>query len=526
MNVTLNIASHLTECGPIRNLIVWLCSPLLQHTHGSRKSRSTSRSTGTDGARLSQKRPPAETSTGTAGHTIMAAFKRQQLGEHPKSAKADGPSPDTTRSRLSSYSESNMLHPLPALGPRWTDPNDHPTITGMEEEQDGGRESAPETAPVDPHSEHPTGQSAKDQQLQTRGQTSDSQCEITPDIRGQKLALSAMVSSEKSSDDQCQTTGNCHGGDVDKSHRAARFVQRRSSSSTFSRPQDHVLSGTRDTLETGPRCEEPATTPDDQQTCPIKCMAACITADETTQSFSEQGGGSTAADVSEQAKENQLIEQLQLSLQTLTLVNNAVECYINSAFWTVCWAHLLCTHYTKADWMMMTAPFGKLLTKGTTPQLDLRGHQWMAEGMTQWHNLRHGGQQDYSDFLAFMLGWMGANSVSQNFERRFEEKRTIEVAEKGGKHAPITLHTELWKNLTEPTPFGLVIQSWHEQHGMKTALMVASSIICLQVCRFENMDQPDCRTFDFGSYKFISQAFLCIVEVFAVVLREWCAGPS
>ena len=103
-----DIASHLTECGPIRNLIVWLCSPLLQHTHGSRKSRSTSRSTGADGTRLSQKRPPAEAPTGTAGHTIMAAFKRQQLGEHPKSAATDGPSADTTRSRLSSHSESNI----------------------------------------------------------------------------------------------------------------------------------------------------------------------------------------------------------------------------------------------------------------------------------------------------------------------------------------------------------------------------------------------------------------------------------
>ena len=140
--------------------------------------------------------------------------------------------------------------------------------------------------------------------------------------------------------------------------------------------------------------------------------------------------------------------------------------------------------------------------------MDLRGHQWMAEGMTQWQTLRHGGQQDYSDFLAFMLGWMGANSVSQNFERRFEEKQKIAVAEKGGKHAPVTLHTDLWKNLTEPTPLGLVIQSWHEQHGMKTALMVASSIICLQVCRFENMDQPDCRTFDFGSYTFAFPVFI------------------
>ena len=92
----------------------------------------------------------------------------------------------------------------------------------------------------------------------------------------------------------------------------------------------------------------------------------------------------------------------------------------------------------------------------------------------------------------------------------FENKQMIAVAERGGKHAPITLHSDLWANLTEPTPFGLVIQSWHEQHGMKTALTIASSIICLQVCRFEHMDHPDCRTFDFGSYTFPIQVFIDI----------------
>ena len=178
-------ASHLSECGPIPNLIAWLCGPLLQLTHGGRKPRPTPRASGTDGDRLPQKRPAAEASTGSTGHSIMAAFKRQGLGEHPKGAATDGQFADSSRSRLGSHSKSDMLHPVPPLGPGWTDPNAHSAITGMEEEQEHGRGSTSETAPADPHSYHPAGKSAEDQQLQTAGPATDCQREVSSNLRGQ-----------------------------------------------------------------------------------------------------------------------------------------------------------------------------------------------------------------------------------------------------------------------------------------------------------------------------------------------------
>ena len=90
----------------------------------------------------------------------------------------------------------------------------------------------------------------------------------------------------------------------------------------------------------------------------------------------------------------------------------------------------------------------------------------------------------------------------QEFERRYQGDQGFVIAEKGGKYAPITLHSDLWENLDAPTPFGLVIQQWHEQHGMQTALTIASPLICMQVCRFEHMDKADRRTFDFGTCVF------------------------
>ena len=135
--------------------------------------------------------------------------------------------------------------------------------------------------------------------------------------------------------------------------------------------------------------------------------------------------------------------------------------------------------------------FAKLLQLGPHQRLDLKNDSMMLRGMQQWNQLPHGGQQDYSDFLAFLLGWMSyTKAVFQEFERHYQGDQGFVIAEKGGKHAPITLHSDLWENLDAPTPFGLVTQQWHEQHGMQTALTIAPP----------HMDKADRRTF--GTYVF------------------------
>ena len=57
--------------------------------------------------------------------------------------------------------------------------------------------------------------------------------------------------------------------------------------------------------------------------------------------------------------------------------------------------------------MQMNAPFAKLLQLGPHQRLDLKNDPMMLRGMQQWNQLRHGGQQDYSDFLAFFVGLDG-----------------------------------------------------------------------------------------------------------------------
>ncbi len=311
-----------------------------------------------------------------------------------------------------------------------------------------------------------------------------------------------MVPSEKGTGDQWQEALHPVGRNAAEPHAACGTLQGGGCSGTFPFPQGPKLARSGDTLEAGPGCEKPASTSDGQPSCAVECLATGLIAHEAPQPISESFGGSASAIEPSQAEEKHLIDHLQSSLQTIILINNDVACYVNSAFWTLCWAHLLCTHYTPEKWMQMTVPFAKLLQLGPHQRLDLKNDSMMLRGMQQWNQLRHGGQQDYSDFLAFLLGWMDTKTVFQEFERRYQSDQGFVIAEKGGKHAPITFHSDLWENLDAPTPFGLVIQQWHEQHDMQTDLTIASPLICMQVCRFEHMDRADRRTLDFGTYVF------------------------
>ena len=102
---------------------------------------------------------------------------------------------------------------------------------------------------------------------------------------------------------------------------------------------------------------------------------------------------------------------------------------------------------------------------------------------------------------------MDTKVVSREFERRFQNACGVHVAEKCGKHAPITLESELWNALAALTPFAAVITDWTLQHGMITALKIASPLICMQVSRFGGMDHTEHRLFDFGQHTFNMDVF-------------------
>ena len=247
-----DLASHLSACGPIRNLATWLCGPLLHPSHGGGKAGSTPGSVGTDGGRLHQKRSAAQTATRPTCHTIMAAFKKQQLGSHSKDSSTDGQLADSSRPRLSCDSESDMLHHVPPLGTRRHHPDDTTAIDGMEKEKDSRRRPSIEATPICQHPHHTGGKSPEDPSLQTGGQTSGSQSEVTVDPRGQELAIPTMVSSEKGVGDQPQETLHTDGRNAAERHPTSGVLQRGGCGSEISLLQSPDPTGPSDPSEAGP----------------------------------------------------------------------------------------------------------------------------------------------------------------------------------------------------------------------------------------------------------------------------------
>ena len=98
--------------------------------------------------------------------------------------------------------------------------------------------------------------------------------------------------------------------------------------------------------------------------------------------------------------------------------------------------------------------------------------------------------------------------VSLGYDRRYTTSDGMKTVEKGGKHSPITLVSDLWTQLSEPFSFTMVLDNWMKQFGMHTALTLASPVLCLQVCRYVGLEVYDRRQFDFGDHVFHIDVFL------------------
>ena len=509
-----DLSSHIAECGVVRNLLTWLCSPLLPD--GDREPRRAEGGARTDGGRLGlKKRASIEETKGK--HTISAVFQRQQLRRHYQSDSDDGIPLDQARKGPCSTSESDQLHSLPAHGTGW-DHFKHPEpIFGMEEEERAirewdeagdGRSQVPTSATsAAAHSHNDSRPCSKDQSMQEGGQTAGGEHEVTTAAGGQKLALPQMVPSQQEADHRWQHTLHLDGGSDQPAHVIGGTLQGGRDHSEIPLTSTTKQSGADHPLEAGCGYEMSRGACADQEAGSIQPRATGPGQDQTAFSSAKQAGRSTSTCPTTK-EEEQMISQLNCCLQTITLVNNNVERYINSVFWTVCWAHLLCTQQSIANWKDMNAPFYQMLSECTHQKMDLKHHPSMAWGMQQWQQLRRGGQQDFSEFLQFVLGWMNTKMVSLGYDRRYTTSDSMKIVEKGGKHSPITLVSDLWSQLPEPFSFTLVLENWMQQFGMHTALTLASPVLCLQVCRYAGMEVYDRRQFDFGDHVFHIDVFI------------------
>lgn len=110
-------------------------------------------------------------------------------------------------------------------------------------------------------------------------------------------------------------------------------------------------------------------------------------------------------------------------------------------------------------------------------------------------------QQDYSEFLHYLLGWVCSKHVAQTVSRRYSRAAEVIIADKSDVRDPIRLHHELCKELPAPKPFQMILEQWHMANGMIQSLELASHIVCFQVCRFLKPDVVDRSALDLGDLR-------------------------
>eukprot|EP00434_Breviolum_minutum_P036049 symbB.v1.2.031926.t2/scaffold3762.1/size52363/1 len=265
-------------------------------------------------------------------------------------------------------------------------------------------------------------------------------------------------------------------------------------------PAKQEQAGTRGTMEIGTGHEGSQVAQSHAFSGALQCVATGSDQTEASSSATVQTG--------RRSYETQQV-QVDLSLycnilSELILVNDNVQCYVNATFLTIMWTHLMCSDFNMGSWGDATTIFLAVLKDGESQQLCLRDHSMLQSGFDQWQQLRgenSATQQDYGEFLHYLLGWIHSRHVVQTTSRRFLRENEVIIAEKSDAASPILLHSDLWDQLIKPVQFQHVLDQWHTTNGMLQAVEQASHILCYQICRFQDTTTIDRTVIEFGNLR-------------------------
>ena len=492
--------NHLAECPVLLHFATWLSIPFLPLTHGSSTRghpNADARGPGQSGYGLrGSKRPHAEEKEGSS---LKDLFAKQRLtrSRNSQASDADGQPPAPSREGPDGIAVTEQLRSLPVdeqgRHDCTTSTGEHKLEESTAAEPSGDASTpAPVFVPVqDPHSTcHQT------EGMQTRGSSLGLQSAVSTGGEGRIMALSCVESQHQAFGDGWQKTQHSHGRDAATTGTDISPAGAASTGDQVSFLAEQNKGSASDPMETRTRHEECQAPSDAQYLSGQLDMAIDLTADQTTSPGTIQDGGRAHEDP--ETKVNRL--PVCLSLMTMALLNDDVQCFVNTVFLTVCWSHLLCSDFTMSSWGSHTGAIIQLLCTGSTTPLGIRQHPLFLAGFQQWSALRSHGQQDYGDFLSFYLGWLSTNLVAQMFQRRYLTDDGVIIAEKSDMHAPILLHSDLWQDQHGAKNFQTLVDRWTQVNGMTSALVIASKLVCVQLCRFQPMTIADRTSFDFGNF--------------------------
>ena len=494
---------HLAECPALLHFATWLALPLHPLSHGDSTGRHSNADVGGSrqhglGLRGVKRTRPEEAEGSTTNTSIKDFFARQRLqrGQHVQDDDANGQSSAPPRAGSDGNTVPEQLRTLPVDEQGRHDctpaPREHQLEEGPTAEH-GGQTPSTTSVSLPPENSDSTSHQVKGKQI---GRPSlDLKHQISTGDARWIMAVSSLEPCQQAPGVGREETQHTHGGVVDPARTDSSSIGATLTGGQvpFSPEQDQGCPSY--PLEARDRCEEHQTSSTASRSDGELGMAIDLTTHQTTPFDSKQTGRRTHE--IHEAEVNRL--QLCCNLMALTLVNDDVQCYVNTVFITVYWTHLLCSDFVINTWGSHTVGMMQLLVDHAVAPLCIRQRPFFAAGFQQWEGLRSHGQHDYGDFLCFFLGWLNTNLVDQMFQRRYTTDAGVVIADKSSRHAPILLHSELWSEIPGVKRFQSIVDSWTQVQGMTSALVVASKIICFQFCRFQSMTLADRTSFDFGN---------------------------
>ena len=185
--------------------------------------------------------------------------------------------------------------------------------------------------------------------------------------------------------------------------------------------------------------------------------------------------------------------ELMTSLAHLCLLNGGNWCYANSTFLSCLWTMLTMDAFELAHWGQHAATLVSFL-RSPVQLKSLIDEPWFTQVLQPWGdmNLSASAQQDMAEFLMIFMRRLQPHGVHLHWERRFEEKGQVTVADYSHECLPIGLHLDPTHGTTDfdrAISIQTLIDNWSKVHGMKTGLLCHSQILCFHLDRWtENHD--------------------------------------
>ena len=175
------------------------------------------------------------------------------------------------------------------------------------------------------------------------------------------------------------------------------------------------------------------------------------------------------------------IDGYRKQLTSLVLGNDSNWCFANAATVAFLWSTLSRLDFVLTDWGQHASLLKSMLLQHGDRSVLLTDMPLFRDLFVQWQMRAR--QHDAAEYTSFLLGGLGLQNFQQSWERRVLEQNEVTVFDAFKQFQPLRL--QFPSDADTPKTFLLqqLIDSWHEDLGMRAALLGPPPLLCLQVDR-------------------------------------------